>query len=66
MMKDFIAMTFACKVKCLSDAGKDVETPTFALKKDEEYYPEFKTCMKESMTLAQEKKAEKFETLTPK
>ena len=34
------------KDKCFLDAEKDIYTPLYALQKDEEYYPQFKSCVK--------------------
>ena len=35
---------------CLDKQGKDTTMPMFAIEKDEDYFPEFKECVKESMT----------------
>ena len=37
------------KDKCLLDAEKDIDTPLYALQKDEDYYPQFKSCVKSTL-----------------
>ena len=46
-LKDLYGVVKASKAQCLHNAGRDVEEPMFAIEKDEEYLPEFKTCVKD-------------------
>ena len=46
---DFVEGVTAAKEDCLSKHGHDASFPMFAIEKDDEYYPEFKTCVKDSM-----------------
>ena len=45
MIKDLYAVTFIAKQHCLAQAQRDTDTTMFAIEKDEEYLPEFKTCV---------------------
>jgi hypothetical protein len=47
VLRDFLINTAVSKIKCLTVAGKDAETPMLAIQKDAEYFPTFKDCMKE-------------------
>ena len=37
------------KNKCLLEGGKDLDTTLYALQKDEDYYPSFRSCVKETL-----------------
>ena len=47
--QDLFKVVKASKAQCLSNAGKDIDEPMFAIEKDEEYLPEFKTCIKDTV-----------------
>ena len=46
---DFVTSVSAAKMKCLESQGHEVDEPMFAIEKNEEYYPEFKECVKTSL-----------------
>ena len=50
MWGDFMRQAHIAKVKCLVSQGHEADEPMFAIEKNEEYYPEFKTCVKDSLT----------------
>ena len=50
MWGDFMRHATMAKVKCLSAHGRELDEPMFAIEKNDEYYPEFKDCVKESVT----------------
>ena len=47
---DLVQNILLSKIQCLRQAEKPSDTTLFALEKDEEYYPEFKECVKTTMT----------------
>ena len=47
---DFMKNIYQTKVACLHKAERDIETTMFAVEKDEDYFPEFKECVKFRMT----------------
>ena len=51
------------KDKCLYDAGKDLDTPLYALQKDEEFYPELKACVKNTLIDFVAKRDTKYEEI---
>ena len=53
-LKDLYMVVKASKAQCLHNAGKDVDEQMFAIEKDEEYLPEFKTCVKDIVTKFQD------------
>ena len=47
IMKAMFMNAVISKALCLQNAGKDADTTMFAIDRDDEYKPEFKTCFKE-------------------
>ena len=58
IFNDFAKNIGLAKVLCLSNTGRDIATPMFALERDEEYFPEFKECVKDSMQTYLQKRQE--------
>ena len=50
MWGDFMRHAHIAKVNCLVAHGREADEAMFAIEKNEEYYPEFKTCVKDSLT----------------
>ena len=50
MWGDFMRQTAFAKAKCLTSHGHEIDEPMFAIEKNEDYYPEFKECVKDSLT----------------
>ena len=46
-MTDLFNVVKASKAQCLENAGRDIDEQMFAIEKDEEYLPEFKSCVKD-------------------
>ena len=49
MWSDFIRQCYMAKTKCLVEQGHEMDEQMFAIEKNEDYFPEFKTCVKDSM-----------------
>ena len=58
MWGDFMRHTQYAKVNCLLSQGHEADEQMFAIEKNEEYYPEFKTCVKDSLISFMAKRAE--------
>ena len=49
MWSDLIRQAYLAKTRCLFESGHEPDEQMFAIEKDEDYYPEFKTCVKDSI-----------------
>merc|ERR1711907_775922 len=52
VQKDLYVFGLAAKMKCLKDAGKEMDTTMLAIEKDEDYLGEFKTCVTSTVNQA--------------
>ena len=49
IMKQLIKNAPLAKAACLEKAGKETDTPWYAIYRDDEYQPEFKSCYNDTM-----------------
>ena len=61
MWGDFMMQTMFAKKNCLITQGREVDEQMFAIEKNEEYYPEFKTCVKDCLVQFMQKRGENQE-----
>ena len=65
VQRDLVINTMFSKVKCLENAGKEANMTMYAIEKDDDYLPTFKTCVKDQLATILQKRSEKFSSLTP-
>ena len=52
IFKDLFMAASLSKAKCLKEADREVDTPMFAIEKDEDYLGDFKTCVATNVNAA--------------